>query len=326
MPPSLNISIFGLSRPVINDLKKVIADQLTPQFQINWTHIADKNLQILFVHENFSHVAQLERHDKTQLHILKLNKNEQTAGEIINNVLYLPLHSTHALIDWLSQSLNTELKTVTESVPKLIAKVSMPRQQLSHQSISSAFNSIYSEYANISKFMIQIQEQTLAFFDVNSKELYYNTELNIHDMTKLEVIPADLNSIIQLKKKFRARDLNHGIWQFVWDNLAEEVPEYHQAYRLRIWPQPMQHKNHHSVLKMSAYLSQGCTVQYIQEKMQISTAMINRYLFACEIAQIMEEIPLEQALKSHPAPLEIAPVVESSVRGFFSKLRKKLGL
>lgn len=326
MNPSLNISVFGLSLSAINDLKQALTIVLAAKFQINWTHIADKNLQILFVHERFSDLAQIERHRHNSLHVLKLGQNEQAAGKIVNNILYLPLYSTHALTEWLSQSLSTELSMDIEPKPAFVAKVSMLQQQLSHQSIRSAFNSIYSEYANISKFLIQSQGQTLSFFDVNSKELYSNTELNIHTMSELEIIPADLNSIVHLRKKFRARDLNHGIWQFVWDNLAEDVPEYHQAYRLRIWPQPMQHQQRNLVLKISAYLSKGCTAQYIQEKMQLSPETVYRYLFACEIAQMLEEIPLEQALQSHPMLLETTPVAESSVRGFFSKLRKKLGL
>jgi predicted nucleic-acid-binding Zn-ribbon protein len=322
MIPSVYISIFGLGLSTVTDLKNAITAKLAQNFQVNWTHIADKKLQILLLHEDFAHMSQLQE-DNSNLRILKLNKNKQWAGQIVNDVLYLPLSSTHALSTWLSQFIMTS--AVAPAVETAV-KVQMPQHKLSHHSISKAFNCIYQGYANLNKFIIQSNGQVLSFFDIQSNEFYSNTQLNIHEMTELEVLPADLNSIVRFKKQFKARDLKHGIWQFVWDHLADDVPEFPFAYRLSTWPQPLHQSQRNVLLKMSAYFSQGHTVDYVQQQMQVGTPLIHRYLFACRIAQMLTEIPVEEHSTTHHLATVSPPAQTGAVRGFLSKLRKKLGL
>jgi len=325
MTSSLYISIFGLGLSVINDLKQVISAQFSSSTDIHWTNIADKNLQVLLIHEDFSDLPIIKNDDRHQLKVLKLRQNEQQAGEIINDVLYLPLRTTQALVHWLTLVFPDNYQ-ITENKIETVANAVMQQQKLSHQSISKAFNYIFHDYANLSKFLIQSQEHSLSFFDVQSKELYSNHHLNMSEMPELKVIPADLNNILLFKKQFKPRDLSHGIWQFVYDHV-DEAPEYTQSYQLHMWPQPLQSQQRHELFKISAYFVQGCSVQYVQSKMNIDRAQLNRFLFACDIAQMLREIPSEQAHTVKAEPIDPTPVqTTGAVRGFFNQLRKKLGI
>nr|WP_279169284.1 hypothetical protein [Providencia huaxiensis] len=325
MTPSLYISIFGLGLSVINDLKQAICSQFSSSIDIYWTNIADKNLQVLLIHDDFSDLPIITNDDSRPLRILKLRQNEQQAGEIINDVLYLPLRTTQALAHWLKQSFPDDFTQTTENKIETVASAVVQQQKLSHQSISKAFNCIFHDYANLSKFLIQNQEHSLSFFDVQSKELYSNHHLKMSEMPELEVIPADLNSILLFKKQFKPRDLSHGIWQFVYDHV-DEAPEYTQSYQLQMWPQPPQSQQRHELFKISAYFGQGCSIQYVQSKMNIDRAQLNRFLFACDIAQILREIPSEQAHTVKTEPIDPTPAQTGAFRGFFNQLRKKLGI
>lgn len=325
MTSSLYISIFGLGLSVINDLKQAICAQFSSSIDIYWTNIADKNLQVLLIHDDFSDLPIITNDDRRQLKILKLRQNELQAGEIINDVLYLPLRTTQALAHWLHQAFSDDFIQTTENKIETVASAVMQHQKLSHQSISKAFNCIFHDYANLSKFLIQSQEHSLSFFDVQSKELYSNHHLNMSDMPELEVIPADLNSILLFKKQFKPRDLSHGIWQFVYDHV-DEAPEYMQSYQLQMWPQPLQPQQRHELFKISAYFGQGCSVQYVQSKMNIDHAQLNRFLFACDIAQMLREIPSEQAHSVKAEQIDPTPVQTGALRGVFNQLRKKLGI
>ena len=77
---------------------------------------------------------------------------------------------------------------------------------------------------------------------------------------------------------------------------------------------------------MSAYFSQGHTVDYVQQQIQVGTTLIHRYLFACRIAQMLTEIPVEEHSTTHHLATVSPPAQTGAVRGFLSKLRKKLGL
>ena len=85
------ISIFGLNLSTINDFKNIINNQISSDYKINWTNITDDRLDILLINEDFSEINHVKNINKKTTSILKVSKNEKSAGEIQNNHLYLPL-------------------------------------------------------------------------------------------------------------------------------------------------------------------------------------------------------------------------------------------
>lgn len=326
MNNSIYISIFGLSLSTINELKNIIFIKFCDQYQINWTHITDIRLQILLINDDFIDLDHVVKMSKTDVQILKLKKNESLSGELINDTLYLPLQFPNSLDSWMAhalerstlpanfQAMHQPFLLETESVSKKIA----------HQEISLTFRNVHEKYAGISHFVIENNQNIMACFDLKNKEFYRNPELGLIAEGSFSIVPADINSIVNFKKYFQCKELSSGIWQFVWDHTPNEVPEYTHAYRLLHWPQPASLTCRSELFKISAFLSKGCTAQFIHQKTNIRADTIHRYLFACEVAQIVAEIPVKDALDVRALPAEVNEV--SSVRGFFSSLRKKLGL
>ena len=68
---------------------------------------------------------------------------------------------------------------------------------------------------------------------------------------------------------------------------------------------------------------EGSSTQYIAEQIHLSQNFINRYLFACHIAQIIEEIP---AMATVYHSQKTAQESSNPLQSFFRSLRKKLGI
>ena len=69
MNDSIYISVLGLSLSVINDLKRIITEQILNQYKINWTNIADKNLQILLISDDLIELTDIKRVNKAYMQI-----------------------------------------------------------------------------------------------------------------------------------------------------------------------------------------------------------------------------------------------------------------
>lgn len=329
MKNQLYISFFGLGLSVISELKKIISVQYSLYHDIHWTNIADKKLQMLFINDDYIDAMHLKNLDLTKLSVLKLDKNENLAGQVLNDILYLPLKASEHLLVWLEKNILASKKITATPVqpetikpPHILSTLNTPT--LSHTLISKAFKKISLDYSNNTKFIIRNKNTNIAIFDKNSKEFFLNNETQIDHWDAFEIVPADLNEIIIFKNKYKAVDLNSGIWSFVWMYLAEDTPNYLQAYQLLHWPQPSSAQNRSELLKIAAYFSHGSTVSFIQTQTNFSKKIIERFIFSCEIAQMIETIPVSRAAISSETP----PQQESNsvIRGFLNKLRSKLGI
>lgn len=326
MNKSIYISIFGLSLSTINDLKNIIYSQFFNQYQIQWTHISDARLQLLLINDDFAEIDHVEKISKSNIQILKLKKNEGISGELIDETLYLPINSPETLYRWIEQAIAKLIVPVIAQMPSAQGFEDQKRvpKKLSHQALANAFHKVNEEFAGISHFVIENNQNIIACFDLKNKEFYQNPEFNLIAEGNFAVVPADINTVVKFKKYFQCKELSNGIWQFIWDHAPYDVPNYGNAYKLQHWPQPASLQRRSELLKISAYLCKGCTAEYIHQKTNISANTIHRYLYACDIAQIMEVISAAESLDAVSVPVEIQEV--SKVRGFFSSLRRKLGL
>lgn len=326
MNKSIYISIFGLNLSTINDLKNIIYSHFFNQYQIQWTHITDTRLQLLLINDDFADIDHVEKISKSNIQILKLKKNHDYSGELIDETLYLPVKSPETLYDWIEQALDKVNMTVIAQTASTLGFENEQRvpKKISHQALANAFHKVHEEYAGIRHFVLENNQNIMACFDLKNKEFYQNPEFNFIAEGHFDIVPANLNTVVQFKKYFQRKELSHGIWQFIWDHAPDHVPNYGNAYKLKHWPQPSLLKQRTELLKISAYLSKGCTVAYIHEKTNISVHTIHRYLYACDIAQMMEEISVTESLDAVAVSVEIQEV--SKVRSFFSSLRAKLGL
>jgi hypothetical protein len=330
MKHPIYISFFGLGLSVIRELKTIISQQFSIDHDIHWTNIADKKLQVLLINDDYVDVNHLKTLDLSKLAVLKLYKDDSRAGQILNDILYLPLKAPDQLIIWL----NKKLDSVAPNIPAA-SQIERPAPEpaavikiqptISPAAIQKAFDKMHLSYTNSTKFVIKNKDVNVAILDTEQKEFFLNPKVEIEHWDGFEIRPADINQIVSFKHRFKAIDLNTGIWQFVWNYLADDSLNFPLAYQLLHWPQPAASQNRSEVLKMAAYFSHGCTVRYIQDKTQFSKQRIERFIFSCEVSQMIETITAPRTASSTEAAA--ANQAENSVKhSFFSKLRLKLGL
>lgn len=330
MKHPIYISFFGLGLSVIRELKNIISQQFSFHHDIHWTNIADKKLQVLLINDDYVDVSHLKTLDLSKLAVLKLYKDDSRAGQILDDILYLPLKAPDQFITWLNKQLDSTVQSIPaapqikESDPAPAAAVKI-KPLISPAAIQKAFNKMHQSSTNSTKFIIKNKDVNFAILDTEQKEFFLNTKVEIEHWDGFEITPADINQIVSFKHRFKAVDLNTGIWQFVWDYLADDSLNFPLAYQLLHWPQPTASQSRSEVLKISAYFSHGCTVRYIQDKTQFSKQRIERFIFSCEMAQMIETLAAPR-MTSSTESAAANQAENSAKRSFFSKLRLKLGL
>ncbi len=323
MKKNINISIFGLNLSTINELKAIIDSILGPDYSIYWTNIADTNLQVLIINHDFFDLPNIKKIKKDNLFVLKVSNNLDLAGQIQEQNLYLPLIDQLPLKNWL-------FNTVIPPLFPTSTATYIPKDEHTNKIHYTHFQDILLQLKqndSKSKLLLLDDKIQIALIDplANSIWIDPNFKKNTHEIFQL--VHADLNSIVHFRHKHSAQDLQSGLWQWMWDHLSAETPIYHGCYRLKHWPQPAANAERKDILKLSAYFQQGNSIEYIQQQLEISSDFIQRYLFISNILNLIEEISAHKTQQYLNQNIESKNAENtSSVRNFFSRLRKKLSI
>lgn len=315
MKKTLYLSVFGLNLALINELKAVISDILAKNYELSWTHIADPKLNFLFIYESFIELPNIQKILHNKIHYLKLSKQTQLNSILHDNCLSLPLQSTHELEAWFNDHLNKQAPESTRS---------QQAQTLFEQKISYLHLKEIQEKIDFNsskgKYTLEQNGQLIALIDFDQYQLIQPT-FQLQSDQRLCIQHATLASILAAKQH-PISDLKQGLWQLYWNILKFESPTYRGCYQTQCWPRSQFHEEQAHFLQLAAYFSKGAEIQFVHEQTQLSLPFIHQFLMCCELVQACEEISLEQAkFKSHSQTPSATPL-----RGFFQKLRKKLGL
>lgn len=168
----------------------------------------------------------------------------------------------------------------------------------------------------------------IALIDKPHNQFWLANGLTTVGQSSIHLQHADLNNVVRFCHKNQPYDLQYSLWNFVWQNVGAIVPSYTGYYRLKYWPQPLQHQDQKDIFKIAAYLQHGAHLHYVHEHSGISLEFIYRFIFTGLVSNSIEEINEQQAdprFKSIQTTNSVAEPT-SALRNFFGKLRKKLGL
>lgn len=396
MKQQLNISVFGLKLTTIDEIKRIIKDLLPEQYQVNWTHLNDSNLQVLLINDVFFDLPNItEIRKNNHLKTLRIATDPQIQGQLLQNILYLPIQR-NTLQLWLEQyvfgssittepttsNYQTEVKPAeTETyfaanlatahvqkthIPKIeplaqlenkkdyFRKTSKPLlpsgptiEEVFQKPESPLTNALFKNLLPYQNFeylaeqlwnsqqyrqcVLSIAQHKIAFINKATNQFWLIQKLPTIEADKIEIQHADLNTVVRFCHKNQAYDLQNGLWDFVWQNLAHQTPSYNAYYRLRYWPQPLNQSDRKDIFKLAAYFQQGAHIQYVHQQTNISLEFIYRFIFTglvnnsiYEISENEADIRFRSSIQQELQTSE--PETKSALRGFFSKLRKKLGL
>ena len=225
------------------------------------------------------------------------------------------------------------LRPTQTNVKKAFVRAKRPlAEQVFYQAIH------YKHFENLQQKLWQTNEyrqciliagdNKIALIDKPNHQFWLANGLTTVGQSSMQLQHADLNNVVRFCHRNQPYDLHYGLWNFVWQNVGHIVPSYTGYYRLKHWPQPLQHKDQKDIFKIAAYLQQGANLQYIHEHSGIALELIYRFVFASLVSNSIEVISEQQADPRFKRVPTTEPIVESqsTLRNFFGKLRKKLGL
>ena len=113
---AVNIAIFGLSLRTLNELKEQIQTAVPNHVQVNWSNIAEPQLDILMINHIFSDSPNIKSLIKnSNINVLQIANDVDKNSSIENDTLYLPLNHIHSLHHWLSHHLNERSQPTPEA-------------------------------------------------------------------------------------------------------------------------------------------------------------------------------------------------------------------
>lgn len=359
MKNEVNIAIFGLSLSVLDELKNKIRLMLPSDVRINWTNIAEPNLDCIMINDVFFSSSNIQNLIQNKnLNYLRLVKNEDKGGIIQDDVLYIPLNNASALNQWIDRWVlnnpSAEQQSTSTATSNLVER---PAPQTFAQSQgNSAFPQRSSFTANANATPSTNHHLPISAKILN--ELFDGKNGNIQvfdDSGKIAIAQASTERVWLLNhKKTTDGSLNYTyataqdvkdcqnapvtdmrVWMFnlAWhSSQAVKVDVSAQKYyKLLFWPQPTHGEERKDIIRMSSCFAKGASIEQVANHLKISHALIERYISSCFVGQLITEIPAEQAkLVKFAIPEQQATPQQveqaSAVKSFFGRLRKKLGL
>ena len=323
MKKNINISIFGLNLSAINELKAIIDNILGSDHSIFWTNIVDTNLQVLIINHDFFDLPNIRKIKKDHLFILKVANDINLAGQIQEQNLYLPLIDSLPLKNWL---VNTVLPALFSNSTTTYLLEDEHTKKIHYTHVQNILLQLKQEETK-SKLLLLDGKIQIALIDPLTHTIWFDPNFKKNSNEILQLVHADLNSVVHFRHKHTAQDLQSGLWQWIWDHLSDETPIYHGCYQLKYWPQPAANVDRKNILKLSAYFQQGNSIEYIQQQLEISSDFIQRYLFVSSLLNLIEEISVRKTQQYLNQNIDSKNAEhQSNVRNFFSRLRKKLSI
>ncbi|MDM1763678.1 hypothetical protein ACFODO_15310 [Acinetobacter sichuanensis] len=314
MKEEVKIAIFGLSLNVLESLKQKIQALYDGSIQISWANIADPQLDILLVNDMFFGSPTIQNLVGNQkVAYLRLVNKQDKSGLIEDDALYLPFTASDEIRNWFKARYHGEpirqqnlksstLKNVQPlEIKKLIKELFDPR---------NSNIQVFDNTGNIALINIR-KEQVWA--DPERRTNNTDTSLNFTYATMQKVQSVD---------SIQGQDLKNWLWNLLW--YSPQLLEDHNVntfYKLKFWPQPQSAYERQSIFKIAACFEKGASISQIEKKLEIKQSIIQHFVSVAVLTNALQEINETDAkliVKSEKT--------EGVLKGFFGKLRRKLGL
>ena len=314
----INIAISGISLKVSDELKIELRKTIPHEFGINWINIADPNIDLLLINENFFETEGIQRIlEQKQLPCLKVSKGQGTCNIEEHNTIYLHFQQTDALKNWIQLRL---LSYISNQQPK--------NDFLSnHNAVSEKFlkDMLSPENARLHLFD---DHGTLAIIDTRSQIAWLEpTRLNTQTNHSFNYKFATTSDFIKVSRKVEY-DLQDWLWNLFWHSseFQKLSPKENEYYKIEYWPQPHQSTDRKIALLLSACFIQGAQLSQVATQLKLPIQTVQLFISACIISNNGGVIP---ASESHYLKLEETKASNEQqgfLNKFFGKIRRRFGL
>ncbi|WLF83569.1 hypothetical protein [Moraxella sp. ZY210820] len=344
MKSEINIAIFGMSLSLLDEIKSKIRLMIPNHVQVNWTNIAEPNLDCIMINDVFFSSANIQNLiQNKRLNYLRLVKDETKGGELVGDVLYVPVINTAPLNQWINQYvLNGETAThvhvsspiATTNTTATISSTVKPLNSTTASNHNVVSEKILDDIFNDKNGNIQLFDSigNLAIINAKSEQVWLNStrsELKTDGAFNYTYVTAQNLNVV---KDVAGIDLHLWIFNLAWNssNVLNLPVSKQKFYKLIYWPQAEVGKDRRDIIRLSAAFAKGASIEQVENFTKVNTQTIEKFISACLVARLIEEVPVEQAkLVKFVVPKEQATPQQteqaSAVSSFFGRLRKRLG-
>ncbi|OTG83696.1 hypothetical protein [Acinetobacter sp. ANC 4648] len=313
MKEEIRIAIFGLSLNVLENMKQKVHLMYDDTIHIHWANIADPKLNILLVNDMFFASPTIQNLVGTQkIPYLRLINKQDKSGRIEGDKLFLPFIESDEIRKWFK---DRYLQVpVNPKVERVIA----------YRAKSLDIHKVIQEFLNERNGNLQIFDSygNIALMNTRTEQIWMEQGKNIQSTdTTLNYTYATMQKA-QSVSDIQGLDLRYWLWNTLWrsESLVKDSSSK-VFYKLQYWPQPSTAKDRQDIFKIAACFERGASMVQIEKKLGISMPIIQKFVSTALFANVLKEIDESEA----QLIIQTKPT-ESTLRGFFGKLRLKLGL
>ncbi len=319
MKKILNIAVFGLSLNMLDQLKGQILLAVPNGIQVQWVNIAEQKIDLLMVNDAFFQSSSIQKilshHGMPYLRLLKTSSG---GGKIEADSLSYPVEQLTDLQEWLQEKF-------FDYEPLYTFK---PAPAVSEEKVN--ISTIISECLLPRNGYIQLFDSSgfLALVDTMTERVWVNGDNPMLSFNKsLNQTYATSQFVQETSKNKKAQDLRNWLWQAAFRSAALDLPkiQLNQYFQLEIWPQFDTGYERRDLLKISACFAQGAQLQSVADHLNISHERLIKFVAITHLLKMGKWIePHEAQFMRGDKSADSNQMIK--LRGFFGKLRKKLGL
>ena len=314
MKEEIKIAIFGLSLNVLDGIKQKIRLMYDDTVNITWANIADPHLDILLVNDMFFGSPTIQHLvGSQQVPYLRLINKSEVAGQIDGDKLFLPFSVSDATRKWFK---DRYLKVpLSQKVEKQVAQITK----------TTDINKVTAEFFNERNGNLQIFDGhgNIGLMNARSEQVWLDTGRRFAGTdTTLNFTYATMQ-MAQSVSNIQGIDLRRWLWNILWysPELIKNTSDK-KFYKLKYWPHPDSKDDRKDVFTIAACFERGASIQQVAKKSGVSVKTIERFVSIALLNHLLTEIDAKDATLI----IEEEKPAEGVLKGFFGKLRRKLGL
>lgn len=307
MGSNIFVAIIGLSLSTTNQLKSLFQNAVHQQFKITWTNIAHSELDLVILNETLTESSAIKNIKNKNIPILEIHQNTNKENSLLDNKMFIPFVDLNTIKKWIFNNINNK-----NEENKLPSK---------HTNILESFNTIFHK-SQSNYFICHVNNVQNFIIDKKKHEIWIDENFKPNAISSLNVENLDFDQFVNLRFKKEKHELSLWLWSYLWLNLSEtpNLPT-HSYYKLKYWPQPKS-RIPKETLKIASCLQYGADIQDIKKHLKIESELISKFIYISLASNIIKNIQMSEV----KFRLNNDDDQNSTLRSFFSKMRKKLGI
>lgn len=318
----INIAISGISLKVSDELKIELRKTIPNEFGINWINIADPNIDLLLINENFFDTEGIQRIiEEKKLPCLKVSKAQGACNIEENNTLYLPFQQTDALKNWIHLRLLSYLSHQQSQQPKAKEEVS------AHHIVNEKF---LNDMLNPDNARLHLFDDhgTLAIIDTRSQIAWLEpTRTQTQTNHSFNYSFATTSDFTKVSRKVEY-DLQDWLWNLFWHSLEFQAlaPSENEYFKIEYWPQPFKSADRKTTLLLAACFIQGAQLSQVATQLKLPIQTVQQFIAACIASNNGGIISASDSHYLKTETDEQSAEQNGFLNKFFGKIRRRFGL